>query len=244
MSKTIVITGAGAGLGRAMARKLAREGHRVVVLGRTPGKLAAVADEIGGGAWAQPCDVASAESVKTAFAEIASRAPRIDVLINNAAVYEPFTVAEATDRQITAPILTNLVGCVFAVRAALPLMKGGGHIINVSSESVALRFPMLSLYQASKAGLERFSEALKDELAGGGIRVTVVRAGTMYDEDTASDWPQDVRVRFGAACLAAGLDLRARPASHYRSVAAVIAELIDLPSDAATPLVTIEGFRS
>lgn len=244
MTQTIVITGAGAGLGRALTRHFAAAGHAVVLLGRTEAKLRAIAKEIGGNAMAIACDVSSSDSVDEAFSRIETRLGGIDVLINNAAVYEPFTVAEATNRQLLTPIMTNLVGSIFTTRAAIPLMRNGGQIINISSESVALGFPMLSLYQASKAGLERFSEAMKGELAGNGIRVTVVRAGTMYDEDTASEWPPEVRARFGQACIAAGLDLRSRPASHYRSVAKVIGELVSLPPDVAMPLVTMEGFHA
>lgn len=82
MSKTIVITGAGIGLGRALARRFASDGERVVLLGRTFSKVQAAAHEIGERATAIACDVASPASVKAAFAEIARRHARIDVLIN------------------------------------------------------------------------------------------------------------------------------------------------------------------
>src|SRR3546814_10755116 len=96
MSKVIVITGAGIGLGRALARRFAKEGDTLVLLGRTLSKVKAVADELGAPAMAVECDVSSPESVKKAFVEIAARHPKIDVLINNAAVYEPFRSEEHT----------------------------------------------------------------------------------------------------------------------------------------------------
>jgi meso-butanediol dehydrogenase/(S,S)-butanediol dehydrogenase/diacetyl reductase len=151
MSKTIVITGAGVGLGRALARRFAADGENVVLLGRTSAKVEAAAAEIGTRAMAVGCDVSSAASVAASFAAIAGRYPRIDALINNAAVFEPFLIAEATDEQITKIIATNLTGAVLCARAAIPMLGSGGHIINVSSESVELPFPHFSIYQSSKA---------------------------------------------------------------------------------------------
>ena len=231
MSKTIVITGAGAGLGRALARRLAADGDEVVLLGRTAAKVEKVAAEIGPRAMAVGCDVASPQSVAAAFKAVAARHPRIDVLINNAAVYEPFLVAEATDEQILKIIATNLTGPILCVRAAIPLMHAGGHIINLSSESVELPFPHLSLYQCSKDGLERFSQALEQELAPQGIRVTTVRAGQMMDADKTWDVDPQAAARFGAAALAVGLNLRERPISQFTSVTHIFRALIDLPTD-------------
>jgi NAD(P)-dependent dehydrogenase (short-subunit alcohol dehydrogenase family) len=155
MSRVIVITGAGAGLGRALARRFAADGDSVVLLGRTRSKVEQVASELGGRALALECDVGSADSVRSAFAAIAARHPRIDVLINNAGVYQPFLIAEATDQQIVQSVTTNLLGPIFCSRAAIALMGRGGHILNVTSESVGMRFPHLVMYQTSKAGMER-----------------------------------------------------------------------------------------
>ncbi|GGB99161.1 hypothetical protein GCM10011494_17010 [Novosphingobium endophyticum] len=232
MGKTIVITGAGAGLGRALARRFAGEGETVILLGRTLSKVQAVAEELGGNAMAVECDVASADSVRGAFAQIAERHPKIDVLVNNAAIYEPFTVAEATDRQIDSIVAINLNGPIYCCRAAIPMMEKGAQIINVGSESIVVPFVMLSLYQATKAGLERFTEALAEELEPQGIRVTTVRAGPMYDQDKeAPGWDPDAAMRFHKGCLEKGLDLRARPMSNSNSVTGVFRSLLDLPPD-------------
>lgn len=244
MGRTVVITGAGMGLGRAVARLLAKDGDTVILLARTLAKVEEAAAEIGGSAMAVQCDVGSPDSVRTAFAEIAAKHPKIDVLINNAAVYEPFTVAEATDEQVMSSLMTNLAGPIFCARAAIPLMERGGQIVNLSSESVEVRFPMLSLYQTSKAGLERFSDALKQELQEEGIRVTTVRAGPMWDETkTGSSWDQEVAMRFHQGCLKNAIDLRARPISHYNSVAEVMRQVVNLPSDVHLGVVTVEGWR-
>ena len=232
MGKTIVITGAGAGLGRALARRFASEGETVILLGRTLSKVQELADEIGGSAMAVECDVASADSVRKAFTTIAEKHPKIDVLINNAAIYEPFTVAEATDEQIDSIIATNLNGPIYCCRAAIPMLEKGGQIINVGSESIAVPFVMLSLYQCTKAGLERFTEALVEELEPAGIRVTTVRAGPMYEAGkTAPGWNPDAAMRFHQGCAANGIDLRSRPISQTENVTGVFRSVIDLPPD-------------
>jgi len=231
MSKVIVITGAGIGLGRALARRFAKEGETVVLLGRTYAKVKAVADELGAPAMAVECDVASPESVKKAFAEIAARHPKIDVLINNAAIYEPFMIAEASDAQIMSIVTTNLAGPMLCARSAIPLMQAGGHIINVSSESVGMLFPFLVAYQSSKAGLDRFSEGLYHELKPSGIRVTNVRCGMMIDEMKAPGWDPQVAMRFAQANAAVGRNLREQPLSRVDSVTDAFHAILNMPAD-------------
>lgn len=244
MPRTIVITGAGVGLGRALARRFARDGENVVLLGRTPAKVEAVAAELGERALAVGCDVSSPESVKAAFDTLARRHPRIDVLINNAAVYEPFLIAEATDAQILGAVATNLSGPILCSRAAIPLMGRGGHIINVSSESVGMRFPYLVVYQSTKAGLERFSEGLYHELEPSGIRVTNVRAGQMIEEGKGWNVDPQVAMRFAQAAMGAGLNLRELPKSHVDSVTDVFRSLIDLPPDVHVVNVNVHARRA
>lgn len=241
MSKIIVITGAGLGLGRALARRFSSEGDHVVLLGRTFSKVQDAAREIGDRAMPVACDVASPTSVRAAFAEIAARHPRIDVLINNAAVYEPFLVTEASDEQILNTIATNLGGAILCARSAIPMMGRGGHIINVSSESLDLPFPHLILYQCSKAGLERFSLGLSRELEASGIRVSTVRAGSMTEEGKVWNVDPAARMRFGMAAMEAGINLRDRPLSQYTSVTHVFRLLIDLPEDLHTGTVTLHA---
>ena len=183
-TKIIAITGAAMGLGRALARQLVSVGHRVILLGRTRTTLDKLASELGSSASVEVCDVSSPHSVKAVFDSIAKQYAVIDVLINNAAVYEPFFVKDATDEQISAAMNTNFAGPVYCSRAVIPLMKAGSHIVNISSETVGENHAMFSLYQSSKAGLERFTEALHDELNPDGIRVTLARAGQMMDADS------------------------------------------------------------
>ncbi|MBW8784355.1 MAG: SDR family oxidoreductase [Novosphingobium sp.] len=245
MAKTIVITGAGDGLGRALARRFARDGETVILLGRTLAKVEAVAEELGTPALAIQCDVTSPESVRAAFDRIAEHHPRIDVLINNAGMFEPFALHEASDDKILGLVLTNLAGPIFCAREALRLLGRGGHLVNVTSESVRVKFPMLWMYEGTKVALEHISEAVGRELEGEGIRVSVVRAGPMMDETkTASTWPVDVAMRFHQASAAVGLDLRTRPVSHYDSVTDAFRAVIDMPPDVNLPLVAIGAWKA
>ena len=243
MAKCIVITGAGSGLGRAVARRLAADGHTLVLLGRTASSLEAVAVELGAACHTVQCDVADPESVRTAFVAIGERHGTIDVLINNAAVYQVFTVEEATDAQIATAMTINFAGPIYCSRAVIPLMQKGSQIINISSEAVGKPFAMFSLYQSSKAGLERFSEALHDELEPAGIRVTMIRCGQMMDADSKSPTSGEVARRFAEENLKRGLNLRDRPTSSFISVTNIFQMLVDLPDDINVPRLIVEARR-
>lgn len=244
MAKTIVITGAGDGLGRALARRFAKDGETVILLGRTLSKVQAVADEFGAPHVALECDVAQPDSVRAAFKAISETHAKIDVLINNAAVYEPFTLNEVTDEQIASQVNINLAGPIYCAREALPLLRGGGHIINVSSETVSIKMPMLWLYAGTKTALELMSEMWSRELEAEGVRVTVVQAGMMMDETkTGSNWPQEVAMRFGMENAKAGINLRERPISHYNNVTDAFRGILDTPPDLHMQMVVLRGHR-
>ena len=242
MAKTIVITGAGDGLGRALARRFSKDGDTVILLGRTMAKVQAVAEELGAPARAIQCDVANGDSVRAAFAEVAKAHPKIDVLINNAGIYWPFTVPEATDKLVEDITSININGTIFCAREALPLFQGDGQIINVTSESAVLKTPMMWLYASTKHAVELMSEMWGRELGPEGVRVTVARCGQMFDETkTSAPWPQEVSMRFGAAAAAAGINLRDKGTSHYTSVTDAFRAVLDMPRDTHLNLVAING---
>ncbi|MDE8653476.1 SDR family oxidoreductase [Novosphingobium album (ex Liu et al. 2023)] len=243
MGRTIVITGAGVGLGRALARRFASEGETVILLGRTFSKVDALAKELGEPHFAVECDVASPDSVRAAFATIGERHPTIDVLINNAAIFEPFTIAEARDDQIQSILAINLAGPIYCCRSAIPMMRAGGCIINVGSESVVQPFAMLSLYQCSKAGLEKLTENLSRELDSAGIRVCLIRAGQMFEEGKQTGWDPEVAMRFAQGSAMNGLNLRERPISHVNSVTDAFRTVIDCSPDVRITHVSIEARR-
>ncbi|MEO5587508.1 MAG: SDR family oxidoreductase [Novosphingobium sp.] len=245
MAKTIAITGAGDGLGRALARRFAKDGDTVILLGRTLAKVEAVAAELGAPHFAVQCDVGNPESVRAAFAQIGESHPQIDVLINNAGVFEPFTIQDAGDEQVLSMLHTNFGGPIFCTREGLKLLSRGGHVINVTSESIRVKFPMLWMYEATKAGVEHLSESIGRDLEAEGIRTTVVRAGQMMDETkTAPDWPMEVAVRFHQSCAAAGINLRERPISHYNSITDAFRAVIDSPADVNIPLVALSAWKA
>jgi NAD(P)-dependent dehydrogenase (short-subunit alcohol dehydrogenase family) len=231
MSKVIVITGAGSGLGRALARRFAADGDKVVLLGRTFSKLERVAAEVGDNAFAIACDIGNAEDVRAAFAKIAERHKKVDVLINNAAMIDYSTLATASDTHIIGTVSTNLIGNLLCTRAAIGLMEKGGHIINVSSEAVDAPYPHHVVYQATKGGIETMSKHLQDELRPQGIRVSVVRAGPMYDADRTMQASPEAVDRFHGACVERGINLSTLPVSHFNSVLWIFRSLVDMPAD-------------
>jgi NAD(P)-dependent dehydrogenase (short-subunit alcohol dehydrogenase family) len=239
--KVIVITGANGGLGRALARRFAEDGDQVALLGRTLAKVEAVAGAIGANATAFPCDVASPDSVRAAFAAIADRYGRIDALINNAAVYQMLVLEEATDAQIVNGVLSNLAGPMLCARSAIPLMGKGAHIINISSESVQVTLPHLTVYQATKAGLEQFSRDLNLELEGKGIRVTTVRAGQMMGEGHAAEMDPAALGRFFQEATRRGHDLMGRGVSQYPSTTYIFRAIVDSPPDVHIGTVTYQS---
>lgn len=239
--KTIVITGAGAGLGRALARRLAGQDVTLFLLSRTAAKVEALASEIGPSAQAIACDVGDPVSVRDAFGKIAAMSSTIDVLINNAAVYTPSYIKDTTDEQITGALLTNLAGAIYCTREALPRLQKGSHIISVSSETLHMPYAMFSIYQSSKAGLERFMESLHAEVFDQGIRVTTVRASQMADADTKPPSDMNVMRNFAEENLKRGINLRARPISAFTSAAEVIHGLLHLPADINVPHIDLEA---
>ncbi len=216
----------------------------MILLGRTVSKIDAVAAELGAPHFAVQCDVTDPASVEAAFATIAARHPHIDVLINNAGVFEPFTLAEVRPDQIATLVGTNLSGPILCAHHALPLLRGGGHIINVTSESAALKMPMLWLYAGTKQALELISEMWARELDADGVRVTVIRAGQMYDETkTGTSWPADVAMRFALENAKVGINPRERGISHYNSVTDAFRAVLDTPADLHIGMVMLSARR-
>jgi NAD(P)-dependent dehydrogenase (short-subunit alcohol dehydrogenase family) len=236
--KVIAITGANGGLGRAMAQRFAGDGERVVLMGRSLRKVREIAAAIGDHALAVECDVTRPDSIRAAFAVIERRHPTIDVFINNAGIFHPFLIEEASDEQILGGILTNLAGPILCARSAIPMMKRGGLIINVSSESINVPFAHLLIYQSSKAGLERFSLGLHEELEEKGIRTCIVRAGQMMGPGSSAQMDPQAAGRFMEASLKRGVDLMKRGVTQYESATAVFRHVIDLPPDLHLDLIS------
>jgi short-subunit dehydrogenase len=172
-----LLTGAGSGIGRCLAKELGARGARLVLVGRNSGNLASVAEEInsaGGSAVAVTHDLGIAEN----HVRLAERARAllgvIDLLINNAGVSSFGEYALEKPQEISSLINTNITAPLLLTHAVLPgmLNAGYGRIVNVGSILGSIGFPHFAAYSASKFALRGFSEALRRELAGSGVGVT------------------------------------------------------------------------
>jgi NAD(P)-dependent dehydrogenase (short-subunit alcohol dehydrogenase family) len=193
--KVAAVTGATSGSGRAVAARFADEGAHVFLLAREPGRLAEVETALGALATGLPTDVGEPDSVRSAFGQIGRAHGRLDILVNNAAVYRPSQVADLTDDEILAQVRTNYLGPVYTCRAAIPLLRaaGGGDIVNTSSEVTLDPLPHMSMYSSSKAALEAFSYTLMLEVRGDDIRVTNLVQGVASPGSGSTGWHWDPR---------------------------------------------------
>lgn len=163
------------------------------------------------------------------------------MLINNAAIFHPSPIEEASDEHILGGILTNLAGPMLVARSAIPVLGRGGLIINISSESVDYPFPYLLVYQSTKAGLEQFSKGLHRELEDKGIRVTTVRAGQMMGPGGSATMDPDMGMRFFQACVARGFNPMERGITQYESTLGLFRYLVDLPADMHIDIATYQA---
>jgi NAD(P)-dependent dehydrogenase (short-subunit alcohol dehydrogenase family) len=179
-----VVTGAGRGIGAAIARKLATLGATPVLCGRTPATLDSIARiirEAGGKAEVIPCDVTILSQLESAATRIDQTFGRVDILVNNAGI-GGFSAPlhnlppEDWDRILN----TNLRGVYFAIRAFAPFMirAAYGHIINISSLAGKNALPNGAAYAASKWGLNGLSYSVAEELRPHNIRVSVICPGS------------------------------------------------------------------
>jgi len=185
-----VVTGAGRGIGRAIALKYAQEGADVVVVSRTPENSEKVAAEIralGRKAWAHAVDVADAAAVNAAAEKILAETTKVDILVNNAGVTRDGLLMRMSDADWDLVLNTNLKGAFLVTKAfSRAMIKArSGRIINISSVIGLIGNAGQCNYAASKAGLIGFTQSCAKELAGRGITVNAIAPGFIQTDMTS-----------------------------------------------------------
>jgi len=177
---TILVTGATAGFGTAIARRFVGDGHRVIALGRRADRLDALRKECGERLAAVQLDVCDAAAVAALPGSLPAGFREVDVLVNNAGLalgLDPAQRADLDDWE--QMIATNVLGLTRMTRALLPGMveRGRGHVVNIGSVAGTYPYPGGNVYGATKAYVRQFSLNLRSDLAGTPVRVTNVEPG-------------------------------------------------------------------
>jgi len=205
--KTAIVTGGTKGIGRAITEALLREGVSVCVAARHHAEIDKTIKELNQGdedrAIGFVCDVRDYDQVKKLIDYTVKELGGLDILINNAGIGIFQKVEDTTPEDFRAVLETNVFGVFYCCREAIPQMKrrGGGYIINISSLAGVNAHPQMAAYNASKFGLNGFSEALMQEVRHDNIKVSYIMPGSVNTEfggDSPSDeksWqltPQDI----------------------------------------------------
>jgi NADP-dependent 3-hydroxy acid dehydrogenase YdfG len=185
--RVIAITGASSGIGEATALACAEAGASVALAARRADRIEALAAKIeraGGRAIAIPTDVGEEEQARAFVERAHAELGRLDGLVNNAGVMLLGPIDGAPTEEWRRMIHVNLFGVLYCTHAALPLMRaqGSGDVVNVSSVAGRVARAGSGVYNLTKWGVNAFSEALRQECVGAGIRVTIVEPGAVATE--------------------------------------------------------------
>ena len=201
--KTAIVTGGTKGIGRAIAEALLREGISVCISARNQNEIDKAIKELGDRAIGFVGDVRNYAEVSALIDHTVKELGGLDILVNNAGIGIFETVAETSPEDFRAVLETNLFGVFYCCHEAIPHMKrrGGGYIINISSLAGANPHPRMAAYNASKFGLNGFSEALMQEVRHDNIKVSYIMPGSVNTEfggdspSSEKSWqltPQDI----------------------------------------------------
>ena len=183
--KTAIVTGGTKGIGKAIADSLIRAGVNVAISARDPREIEATLSDLNasksGRAIGFPCDVRDYSQVQTFIKSTIAAFHRVDILVNNAGIGIFSSVEQMSPDDFRALLETNLFGVYYCCHEVIPVMKqgGGGYIFNISSLAGANAHPRMAAYNASKFGLNGFSEALMQEVRHDGIKVSYIMPGSV-----------------------------------------------------------------
>jgi NAD(P)-dependent dehydrogenase (short-subunit alcohol dehydrogenase family) len=200
--RVALVTGAGRGLGRALATAFAADGAALVLAARDRAQVAAVAAELthaGARALGVACDVRDALQVRTLVETAVRECGGIDILVNNAGTFQIGAIADTDEATWDAMLDTNLKGAYLVTHAALPhVVARRGHVINMVSMAGRAAYRLNGAYCASKWGLLGFTNVLREEMRGSGVRVTAVLPGatdTSIWDGVPGDWDRSRMMR-------------------------------------------------
>lgn len=243
--KVAVVTGASKGMGRHFVATLVKAGMRVACLARPSDELDSLAGELGEAVLVLPCDVTDSAAVNEAIARTAEHFGRIDVVVGNAAIFHPFTFETGTDEIMRKHVDLNILGVSWLIRASIPHLRATkGQIVVISSESVRMPFPMLALYAATKAAVETLCQGLRDELRDDGIRITILRSGSVRGGSGGKAWSEETLAAFYRKIVATGHASMTGEAASPESMAESLLAVIGLPDDISVDLVEVRAAQS
>jgi len=194
--RVAIVTGASRGIGRAIAKRLAKDGRHVVAVARNAEQLNALAAEVaaeGGSCEARTCDMSDGQAVQRMVEEVTEKHGRLDILVNNAGITKDGLLMRMSDQDFDDVMNVNLRSVFIACRAAArPMIRGKfGRIVNIGSVSGVEGNKGQANYSAAKAGLIGLSKSVAKELGSKGVTANVVAPGFVETDMTAFLGPED-----------------------------------------------------